>query len=226
MSTPVQLIAKARRQTYSNSVSYTSDDALLDLNNRLQTLYSRVQSEVDEGHHWDYSTAATAIWQSEYTIIENTAWLTINQIDGVSVKYNTTDDRYTKLNPVSYDSLAYDMQAYNEWAWVPFYTIKDQSVFIFPAPTVAVTGWIKIFSINQPADVTLTSEETDIKIAPRFHKALVDGMCADYWYSNGREDKGNLYEQKFAAAWDSMVKFMKNRGQETLEYVVSYNPYE
>lgn len=61
MPTPSQLIAKARRQTYSNSVSYTNDDALLDLNNRLNTLYSRVQSEVDEGHHWDYSTANTVV---------------------------------------------------------------------------------------------------------------------------------------------------------------------
>jgi len=38
MSTPAQLVAKARRQTHSNSVSYTDSDAILDLNNRYQTI--------------------------------------------------------------------------------------------------------------------------------------------------------------------------------------------
>lgn len=225
MSTPAQLITKARRQSYSNSVSYIDADAILDLNNRLQILYSRVQSEVDEGHHWNYATADTVISQSEYTII--TLWsLAINQIDWVSVKYNTSDASYTKLNKVDFNSLDYDMQAYSDWSWYPFYTVKDQSIFIFPAPTVAVTAGLKIFSIQQPADVTTSSTETDIKIAPRFHNTIVYGMVADYWYANGREDKWNLFEQKFTTWWDQMVKFMKNRSQQPMEYSVSVNPYE
>lgn len=225
MSTPSQLIAKARRQSYSNSVSYVDADAVLDLNNRLQVLYSRIQSEVDEGHHWDYGTANTVVWQSEYSI-GSLGTLKINQVDGVSVKYNTTDASYTKLTKVDYNSLDYDMQAYFDWSGMPFYTVKDQSIFIFPSPTVAVTNGIKIFTINQPADVTISSVETDIKIAPRFHNVVISGMVADYWYSNGREDKGNIYEQKFNIGGDQMVKFMKNRSQEPIQYVVSVNPYE
>lgn len=224
MSTPSQIIAKARRQTYSNSVSYTDSDAILDLNNRLQILYSRVQSEVDEWHHWNYWITDSVVGQSEYTIT-NLSTLAINQIDGVSVKFNTSDDNYTKLNRIDFNSLEYDMQAYEDWAWSPFYTIKDQSIFIFPAPTVAVTNWIKIFSIQQPADVTTSSSESDIKIAPRFHNAIVYGMIADYWNANGRDDKWNKYDAMFITQWDMMVKFMKNRSQQPMEYVVSINPY-
>jgi len=48
MSTPTQLIAKARRQTHSNSVSYSDSDAILDLNNRYEQIIGRIQTEVDE----------------------------------------------------------------------------------------------------------------------------------------------------------------------------------
>lgn len=115
MSTPTQLIAKARRQTYSNSTSYTDTDASLDLNNRLAILYSRVQTEVDEGHFWTWATSATVANQSEYTIA-TIGTNPINQIDGVSVMYHTTDTTYTKLNPVAYESLEYDMASYSDWA--------------------------------------------------------------------------------------------------------------
>lgn len=224
MSTPSQIIAKAQRQTASNSTSYPSTDAILDLNNRLAILYSRIQKEVDEGWFWNYATADLVSWQSEYTI--DTLWsLKINEIDGVSVKYSSTDQYYTKLKRKSYEALDYDMQAYEDYSGEPFYFIKDRSIFIYPTPDNSVTGWLKIFSIQQPADVTTSSTEADIKIDPRFHQYIVWGMCADYWYANQREDKGNLWEQKFTQWGDEMIKSLKNREQEALEYEVSYNPY-
>lgn len=225
MSTPAQIISKAQRQTYSNATSYPNTDALLDLNNRLQILYSRIQSEVDEGYFWNYSTGNTVVSQAEYVIA--LVWtLAINQVDGVSVKYKSTDTDYTRLKPISFDSLDFDMAAYATFTGEPFYFVKDQSVFLFPSPTEAVTNGFKVFSVNQPADVVYAGVEADIKLQPRFHQIAVWGMCADYWYSNGREDKWNIWEAKFSTAWDQMIKFMKNREQEALEYVVSTNKFE
>lgn len=115
MSTPANIIAKARRQTGSNSVSYIDADAILDLNNRRAILHSRIQKEVDEGHFWNYGITNTVSGQSEYTI-ETLETLNINEIDGVSVKYNSTDTDFTKLTRKSYEVLDFDMQAYEEWA--------------------------------------------------------------------------------------------------------------
>ena len=225
MSTPTDLVAKARRQTGSNSTSYTSDDAILDLNNRLSILYSRIQKEIDEGWFWTYATFDTISGQSEYTI--DTIWTAkVNELDWVSIKYNSTDTTYKKLRRKSYDVLDYDMQAYSNWAWEPFYFVKDRSFFIFPSTTSSVTAGWKIFSILQPADVTISSAESDIKIDPRFHQYIVWGMCADYWHTQLRDDKAEYWEQKFTLGGDSLIKALKNREQETLEHEVSLNPYE
>jgi hypothetical protein len=224
MSTPAQLISKAQRQTYSNTSSYPNTDALLDLNNRLQILYSRIQTEVDEGYFWNYATANTVVSQAEY-VTDVVGSLKINQVDGISVKYKSTDAGYTKLKPVAFESLDFDMAEYATFTGEPFYFMKDQSIFIFPSPTEAVTSGFKIFSINQPADVTYAGVEADIKLQPRWHQIAVYGMCADYWYANGKEDKGNLWESKFTTAGDTMIKSMKNREQESLEYVVSTNKF-
>jgi len=225
MSTPSQLITKARRQTHSNSFSYTDDDALLDLNNRYQTIIWRIQTEVDEGHYWDWLTDDTVTSQSEYTI-DSFGDIKINQIDKVAVKYFTTDTKYTILTKVDHNTLDYDFASYSDWAGQPFYFIKDESVFIAPSPSEIVTAWIKIYIIYQPADVTISSTEADLEIAPRFHQFLVDWMCADYWYANGKEDKWQFYDTKFTNWVTWMLKAMKNRAQEPVEYVVSTNPYE
>lgn len=226
MSTPSELISKARRQTHSNSVSYTDSDAILDFNNRYQTIIWRIQTEVDEWHFWTWVTDATVNWQSEYNIESMSTWLKINQIDKVAVKFFSTDTNYTTLTRIDFNTLDYDFSSYSTWAWQPFYFVKDTSVFIAPTPTENVTAWIKVYVVYQPADLLTTDTEASIKIAPRFHKYIVDWMCADYWYANGKEDKWQLYEAKFNEWVTAMIKAMKNRTQEPVEFVVSTNPYE
>ena len=226
MSTPTQLIAKARRQTHSNSVSYSDSDAILDLNNRYEQIIGRIQTEVDEWHFWTWVTDTTTSGQSEYNISEMAWGIKINQIDKVAVKFFSTDANYTPLTRVDFNTLDYDWANYSDWAWTPFYFVKDTSVFIAPTPSESVIEWIKTYVVYQPSDLTTSSTEDDIAIVPRFHQYLVNGMCADYWYANSKEDKGNLYEQKFTQWVDQMIKAMKNRAQEPVEFVVSTNPYE
>ncbi len=186
------IIDKARRQSHASSVNYTNDDALLDLNNRRSDMIGRIQSEVDEGWYWTWAIPDTGLSadQNEYNIKKvnvGDTWR-INQIDGVSVKYKT-DDEYIPLDSVHPSSLDYDLDYYKTYAGKPFYFIKDESIFIYPSPTEDVSDGIKIYCVLQPNDVTLTSTEEDIKLAPRFHQNLVDGICADYWYANGNEQK-------------------------------------
>lgn len=226
MSTPSAIIAKARRQTHSNSVSYTDSDAILDLNNRYQTIIWRIQTEVDEWHFWTWVTDTTTSGQSEYNISEMSTWLKINQIDKISIKFFSTDTNFTPLTRVDFNTLDLDLATYSDWAWTPFYFVKDNSVFVYPTPSQTVAGGVKAYVIYQPDDVTTSSTEDDLAIAPRFHQYLVDGMCAEYWYANGNENKGQFYDAKFDKWVNAMISAMKNRAQEPVEFVVSTNPYE
>jgi len=226
MSTPSEIIAKARRQTHSNSVSYTDSDAILDLNNRRQTIIWRIQTEVDEWHFWTWVTDTTTSWVSEYNISSMSSWLKINQVDKVAIKFFSTDTKYTPLTRVDFNTLDLDWPSYSDWAWLPFYFVKDNSVFIAPTPSETVATGFKAYIVYQPADVTTASTEDDMKIAPRFHQYIVDGMSADYWYANWNENKWQFYENLFDKWVTSMISAMKNRAQQPVEFVVSTNPYE
>lgn len=226
MSTPSEIIAKARRQTHSNSVSYADSDAILDLNNRYQAIIWRIQTEVDEWHFWTWVTDTTTSGQSEYNIKEMASWIQINQIDKLAIKFFSTDTNHTICTKIDFNSLDYDFASYSTWAGQPFYFVKDNSVFIAPTPTQTVAGGFKAYIVYQPDDLTTVGTEDDFAIAPRFHQYLVDWMCAEYWYANGNENKGQFYDAKFDKWVNSMIEAMKNRAQEPVEFVVSTNPYE
>lgn len=50
-------------------------------------------------------------------------------------------------------------------------------------------------------------------------------MSADYYYSQGNEQKGQFYEAKYDKACKDMVRIMKARNQNPVERIYSLNKY-
>lgn len=214
-------INKARRQVHASSFNYTNDDALLDLNHRRQDMISKIQSEIDEGWFWTWGTGSTVIWQNEYEI-ENIDSTRVNQIESLSVKWTATWE-FEKIDYIHPNSLEHDLDKYKTTA-TPFYFIKDKSVFLYPSPTEAVTWGFKAYCVIQPADLLIG--DTDNTIPPRFHQNYIDWMCADYYYSQGNEQKWAFYEAKYEKACQNMIKVMKARNQQPVKRVYSLNKYQ
>lgn len=50
-------------------------------------------------------------------------------------------------------------------------------------------------------------------------------MCADYYYAQGNESKGQFYEAKYEKACKDMVRIIKARNQNPVERIYSLNKY-
>lgn len=219
--TPQEIINKARRQVHASSVNYTNDDALLDLNHRRQDMIGKIQSEVDEWWYWTWAFANSVIDQNEYNIENVDSTYNINQVDSISVKWKTGWE-YEKIPYVHPNSLDNELDSYKTTA-TPFYFIKDKSIFIYPSPEEAVENGIKLYCIIQPTDLAIADEET--RIEPRFQQNIIDWMCADYYYAQGNESKGQFYEAKYEKACKDMVRIIKARNQNPVERIYSLNKY-
>jgi hypothetical protein len=141
--------------------------------------YHKVKREIinlKEDFFWDIlKVDDTVVNQNEYTI---PAWLTGNYKDvsktmAVSIKYSDTTD-YIKCDKQYQYQLTEDLDYYKttQWQTNPFFFIADNSYFIFPTPTVAVSEWIKIYWIKNLIDITESTTEVNIfdwKIPTEYH---------------------------------------------------------
>jgi len=197
------IIDRALRLTHTNSTDYTSTQSVEDLNLVYQEVVDTIVNEVDEDYFWDIAESNTVVWQSEY--LAETIWiapddLDIKKVNKVYIKYSASDTYYTKANFLNPWSLDKDTDWYkdNHSKSNPFFYIQDTSLFIYPAPTEAVTNWLKLYVIHTPADLTATSTESEIEIPYQFHKVIATGMkqyiYASQWKINEKNDAINEFE--------------------------------
>lgn len=90
--------------------------------------------------------------QNEYVLEEQSGTnIGINKILSVGAKYLTTDTEYRKISGFGTGSLGTTEEYLkaNQPAGTPFYTVKDNSVFIYPYPTETVEDGLRVHaSIN------------------------------------------------------------------------------
>lgn len=124
---------------------------------KMQNLIIR---KVNENYFYDILKANTVANQNEYvlkTMSGTVIWL--KKVLTANIKRDWTQTYFEKLGrsmtDLNNDSI--DEQAitvdYN------FAQIKDGSLFVFPAPTVAVTDWLMIEAIVSLVDLTATDTE-------------------------------------------------------------------
>lgn len=128
-----------------------------------------------EDFFYSYYSTNTVIWQNEYRLTKrgdsNGLWWYldwIHKIKSISWKINSTDGFLTKIKPISFDSLDYDVENFDKTV-EPFFYIADNSIFLYPTPLEATE--LKIYWIMYPKKIIWSDNET-----------LPDNISKAIWY--------------------------------------------
>lgn len=211
-----QIYNRALRQTHTNTADYLTTIADIDLDLRYQELVDEIVSVTKWDYFWDKWVTDTVIWQSEY-VAEKLGIapddLDIKKINKVFIKYTSTQTEFTRVvyqNPwvLSEHPDYYATQQANS---IPFFYIQDNSIFIFPAPTEAVTWGLELFVIHKPKEITTSSTEDDIEIPTQFHKLISDGLRIDIFLGQGKEIDAQNAQVRYNNGIKDMVAVMKQR---------------
>ena len=210
------IIDRALRLTATNSADYSSTQSVEDLNLVYQDMVDEIVSVTKGDYFWDKWETDTVINQSEY--VAEKLWvspddLDIKKINKIFIKYSATDSYPTRAeyqNPWTLDKHP-DWYKANQTKANPFFYIQDNSLFLFPAPTEAVTDGLEIFVIHKPADLTAVSTEASIEISAQFHKIMADGMRQYIYLSQGKLNEANDAEVDYKEGIKAMTSFMKQR---------------
>ena len=186
-------ISKSRTQT-STSVGQKSDALMLaDLNTVYKDIFSRL-AVLNKKYTRQTYTTNTVVGQSEYNIPKPTVSETgIKRLLNIQVKYSPDSD-YIPCK--IYDtSVAVDSEASDTNN--PYCIVRDGSIFLYPAPTVAVTGWIVVDWQYIPLDLTLSTTSANIKLPAEYHDILLSGLNMWNYWDKQIFDKQGLMKQAF-----------------------------
>lgn len=196
-----KIITLARTLTHKTQSQVSDTDIVNYLNLAKDDFWTAIVSAVWENYHWDYWTADTVANQTEYVIpwVASTVEWTM-KIDTVAInydwkKYDNWKLKYIKAEEKDLWSLSKDLTYYEQYADFnkPFYVLNDNSIFIFPTPTVSITGWIKLSWIKNIKDYTTTTLEEEMVISPLYHKILLQWVLP-YIYKSIWELKKYQFE--------------------------------
>lgn len=194
------IITKSRRQT-GTSVGQKSDALMLDdLNIVYKDIFSKLATKSKKYTRQAYTTDSI-VWQNEYKIPEATVLDTgIARVLNVSIKYASDRDfvpckQYDTSFPIDTDYTDKDH---------PYFINRDDSIFIYPAPSEVIDEWIKVEWQYIPMDLTLTTTSENIKLAKEDHNLLIIWLNAWNFADKQLFDKQALMEQKL----DGMLKDM------------------
>lgn len=218
MDTTNSIYAYVVTQTHSNTQSFTSANFLTYLNVRYRRWIVAITGKVQD-FFWTYATFPTVVGQQEYAIdsftFPDTFSRDIISVDWVSIKYDPSGDYY-KLQKGDYNDLIGDLSLYTDYSGTPFYFVRDKSIFI--APTVTATSTGKLSGNYRPLDLTMSDSATEIKIPLLYTYVLADGICADYWTSQGKYDQANVFEARFNEGLQTMINNLSIRDREIMGY--------
>lgn len=201
----------------TNSTSTTYTDA--DINGAINVYYDLFCTEILESmDDWDFqgeiATSSLVANQQEYVFPSD-----ILKIKRIEITYDGTtwyEARPEDVNEQEYDSGSVARINDNYDQSEPKYDLMDNSLFIKPVPTTAVTSGLKIWYEKL---VTQLSADTDEPVIPRpFHKGLCYGAAKDYFEKNlekeGMTSKLNNANQNLENIITRMKAFYRKKDQD------------
>jgi len=216
-------ITRIKRLTFTDANQYSDAEAIIDLNEIYQRIVWALINRVKEDYFLEIVTQDVTNGINEY-VIKNIQYpdLTVVKIDKVSklgIKYKTTDTEYTTLKYTAPSDLQKDDAWYEENVSqaYPIFTIRDESVFVYPKPDTDITDWIKIWCIARPLDLTLSSVEDDIRLPRQYHDLLDIWMKQFVYTAQNKINEKNDAIVEFENALDTMVNEINDRYIEPIE---------
>lgn len=161
---------------------------------------------LDEEYFFDYGLWDTVVSQTEYEVEQIVSptygTVDITQVKNVLVKYTADQTNFINAREVHKESLEYgnDYYATRQSTTDPFFYIQDNSIWLFPAPTEAVTGGLKVECIIQPPDL-LTADTLDKVFVPKRIQRIIEEWMMPYAYEYlGKENMivwaVNMYDKR------------------------------
>lgn len=122
-------------------------------------------TNVDEDFFYRTFKVDTVANQSEYNFQTSTSTqIGMKKILSAGIKYTSNDIYYKPINPCptnNFDKYIDELRANNNESQA-FFTLKNSSIFLYPAPKEAVVNGLTVEAIVTLPDLTTTSTETDI----------------------------------------------------------------
>lgn len=193
-----------------------SSQALIYANIVYHELEECIRNEVNEDYFYDYFTTNFIANQNEYVLEEQSGTnVGINKILSVGVKYNSTDTDYKPVYASGTGSL-YNTEEYtqrNQSQSSPIYTVKDNSLFIYPYPDTTVTDWLRVHASVNLMDLLAWGAETSVKFPRNFH--FVIGLGMKRYINTSRSLDGTWIAQygdkDYELGKERLINYLKNR---------------
>lgn len=202
------------------------DATLLTLTNvTYRDLINTIVSRVNEDFFYNELLTSSVAGQSEYTFpIRDATTDWFKKLISVWIKYLWTEEYFTQLSPTKFSNLVRDPSYYleNQPSSDPFFTVADKSYFIFPAPTVSVTNWIKLYWIVDPKELQAGDTEDLIKIPVDFHHIIVLGNEYKIYKTRQLQDDANRAYNEYVAEVNKMCTQLSDRIVRPLESAMPY----
>jgi len=207
-------VDRVRRLWQVDEHQYDDTTAVEDFNIVYHDIENTIVTEVWEDFFYDILTVdTTVVGQSEYTLPE---WLTGDYTSlyknlWVSIKYGKKFEKATKIYP---NLLPQDLQWYetNQSPANPVYHISDKSYFIYPAPTVEVSEWLKIYWIKNLADVTISTTELFAGSIPsKFYSIIALWMLEFVYTSQGKVNEAINARARYERERSKLVEYLSDR---------------
>jgi len=171
---------------------------------------------IKEDFFYNYITWNIAINQVEYTIplrwdldwAGNPMWWLI-KLKSLSRKFKTTDTEFSKIDGRVLENLENDLETY-ETLNEEFFTLSDNSVFLYPKPTESITWWLKMYGIIYPIKLAIWDTET---ILSQYKKAILVYVAYRYFSWRSMYNEAQMQLNLFYAECDRIATSLSWRIQ-------------
>jgi len=204
LTTPNDVIKRARSLAYVSSSQYTDGLWLQDYNIIRSELSNYIMQSVNEAYFEETITSTTVVWQNEYTLTDTSSWIDVNKVAEVSVEDSSWV--YKKYKKQNLEALSKDVSQY-EKTTTPFYYISGDSVFIYPTPTEPTNIKLKVWLT--PTDLTI--DETDTLFPDVYREVIVLWLIVNIYKRRGLLNEASFAFTAFNNARTEMIMALTNR---------------
>lgn len=205
------LRASARRKV-SFQTSASAKYGTTDLDANLNEWYRLVVSWVVLATGiWEFqgevSTANLVMSQNEYVLptgliaLNRVELLYPNQSDYVTA--TRIDDKQVEIGAFGNGEIPLGTES------SPVFRVFDNSVFIYPAPSAAVTNGIRIELIEDLTDLSSSSDSPNLN--PLIHRVLSLGAAYDYLVTTEAQRKASSYYNQIFGAYEGDKRSLKSQ---------------
>jgi hypothetical protein len=222
------IIQECERKLFSSDYGRISGNATLlaEFTNRINQALDDIAIKMfqvdntwsfDDSEHSDFPEATTDLVasQSDYALAS-----THMIIDRVEVK--DTAGNWRKITPLAEQSLNIPVSDFMDEPADPiYYTLKSNSIILYPAPNYAQDDSLKVF-FQRPMEYFASSDTTKTAGFPSLFQKLIPLYASYYYATDNLLESSVLIENQIAKKEKDLKLFMRGRQKDMPKKVVPH----